>query len=60
MQELWDEMRNRAGLDQESDLRGIELGLGVVFGVPVDFDGWQMLDGIVVCIFRNLSDGLFV
>jgi hypothetical protein len=53
-------MGNRAGLDQESDLRGIELSLGVVFGVPVDFDGWQMLDGIVICIFRNLSDGLFV
>jgi hypothetical protein len=33
-------MGNRAGLDQESDLRGIELRLGVVFGVPVDFDGW--------------------
>jgi hypothetical protein len=32
-------MRNRAGLDQESDLAGIELSLGVVFWVPVDLDG---------------------
>lgn len=33
-------MRNGAGFDEESDLRGIELSLRVVFWVPVDFDGW--------------------
>jgi len=31
-------MRKWAGLDQESDLGGIELSFGVVFRVPVDLD----------------------
>jgi hypothetical protein len=53
---MWD----RTTLDQEGNFRGIELRLGVVFWVPVHFHGWQMLDGIVVCILRIAFHSLLV
>ena len=28
--------------------------------MPVDFEGWQMFDGIVVVCGRDVLDGLFV
>lgn len=53
-------MRDWASLNEDRDLGGIELCFGVVFGVPIDLDGWQMLNRIVELTFGNILDGFFV
>jgi len=53
-------MRKWAGFDHESDLGSIELSFGVIFGVPVDLDRGEVLDGIVICSFRKVFDRWFV
>lgn len=53
-------MRYGPALDHDSDFGGIELLFGIVVWVPVDFDGWQMLDRIVVSLFCEIFDRVFV
>ena len=53
-------MRDGPTLDQKGNFRGVVLRLGVVFWVPVHFHGWQMFDGIAICILRIGSHSLFV
>ncbi len=53
---MWD----RTTFDEEGDLGAVELGLGVVFGVPVHLDGGEVLDGIVVNRLGVRLDVVFV
>lgn len=53
-------MWNWAPFNKDRDFGGVELRLGVVGRVPVDFEGWQMLNCIVVVGFGYVLDGVFV
>jgi hypothetical protein len=43
--ELWDEVRDRLGLDDHGEFGGVIGGAGVFVGVEIDFDGRDLLAG---------------
>jgi hypothetical protein len=53
-------VRERPTLDNEGDLRGIELQFRIIVRVPVYLDCWQVFDGIVEMVLDSVPNRLLI